>query len=291
MTIKNLKTLIYLVITGIIINGCKTTKPSSGKPSSGNTNTETKVRIETTKGDMVVVLYNETPLTRDNFIKLVKEKFYDSTLFHRVIQGFMIQGGDPQSKKAAPSVMLGNGDVGYTIPAEIRPDLYHKKGALACARTGDNVNPSKASSGCQFYIAQGKVYTDAELNQMEDRQNMGVKQQIFTTIIDKPENAQLKQKFIQYQQQSNIDSLRALAATIEPQIDSIYAKSPKFTYSPEQRKAYTTIGGVPHLDGQYTVFGEVVEGLNIVDSIAAVKTGSGDRPIQDVRILSMKIVK
>ena len=120
---------------------------------------------------------------------------------------------------------------------------------------------------------------------------MGVKQQIFTTIIDKPENAQLKQKFIQYQQQSNIDSLRALAATIEPQIDSIYAKSPKFTYSPEQRKAYTTIGGVPHLDGQYTVFGEVVEGLNIVDSIAAVKTGSGDRPIQDVRILSMKIVK
>jgi len=286
MTIKNLKTLIYLVITIVFINGCKTTKPSSG-----NANTETKVRIETTKGDMVVELYNETPLTRDNFIKLVKDKFYDSTLFHRVIQGFMIQGGDPQSKKAAPGVMLGNGDVGYTVPAEIRPDLYHKKGALACARTGDNVNPSKASSGCQFYIAQGKVYTDAELTQMEDRQNMGVKQQIFTSIINKPENAQLKQKFIQYQQQSNIDSLRALAATLEPQIDTIYAKSPKFAYTPEQRKTYTTIGGVPHLDGQYTVFGEVIEGLNIVDSIAAVKTGPGDRPVQDVRILSMKIVK
>ena len=114
--------------------------------------------------------------------------------------------------------MLGNGDVGYTVPAEIEPDLYHKKGALACARTGDNVNPSKASSGCQFYIAQGKVYTDAELNQMEDRQNMGLKQQIFTTIIDKPENAQSKQKFIKYQHQSNIDSLRALAATLEPKL-------------------------------------------------------------------------
>ncbi len=282
MKLKNFKSA---VISGIVL--ISLTSAVALKPGDK----ETKVRIHTTKGDMVVELYNETPLTRDNFIKLVKQKFYDSTLFHRVIQGFMIQGGDPGSKKAAPGVMLGNGDVGYTVPAEIRPDLYHKKGALACARTGDNVNPSKASSGCQFYIAQGKVYTDAELTQMEDRVNMGTKQQIFSTIIDKPENAALKQKFIQYQQQSNIDSLRALAATIEPQIDSIYAKSPKFAYTPEQRKVYTTIGGVPHLDGQYTVFGEVIQGLNIVDSIAAVKTGPSDRPAQDVRILSMEIVK
>lgn len=282
MIVKNLKTAI---ISGIVL--ISLTSAISLKPGQK----ETKVRIHTTKGDIVVELYNETPLTRDNFIKLVKEKFYDSTLFHRVIQGFMIQGGDPQSKKAAPGVMLGNGDVGYTIPAEIRPDLFHKKGALACARMGDNVNPSKASSGCQFYIVQGKVYTDAELNQMEDRMNMGIKQQIFTSIINKPENAALKQKFIQYQQQSNIDSLRALASSIEPQIDSIYAKTPKFSFSPEQRKAYTTIGGTPHLDGNYTVFGEVIEGLNVVDSIAAVKTGPGDRPIQDVRILSMEIVK
>jgi peptidylprolyl isomerase len=282
MKIKNLKTAIISSIVLISLTSATTLEPGAKM---------TKIRIHTTKGDMVVELYNETPLTRDNFIKLVKRKFYDSTLFHRVIQGFMIQGGDSTSRKAAPGVMLGNGDVGYTIPAEIKPDLFHKKGALACARTGDNVNPLKASSGCQFYIAQGKVYTNDELNQMEDRQNMGIKQQIFTTIISKPENAALKQKFIQYQQASNIDSLRALAATIEPQIDSIFAKSNKFAYTPEQRKAYTTIGGVPHLDGEYTVFGEVVEGLNVVDSIAAVKTGTADRPVQDVRILSMEIIK
>ncbi len=282
MKIKNLKTVIISGIVLISLTAAKTLEPGQ---------VETKIRIHTNKGDMVVELYNETPQTRDNFIKLVKTKFYDSTLFHRVIQGFMIQGGDPQSKHAVSGVMLGNGDVGYTVPAEIKPDLFHKKGALACARTGDDVNPSKASSGCQFYIAQGKVYSDAELTQMEDRMNFGIKQQIFTTIISKPENAELKKKFMDYQNKSEIDSLRALAATIEPQIDSIYAKSTKFSYSPEQRKAYTTIGGVPHLDGNYTVFGEVIQGLNIVDSIAAVKTGPGDRPVQDVRILSMEILK
>lgn len=282
MAIKNLKTAIISGLVLISLTSANTFKPGEK---------ETKVLIHTTKGDIVVELYDETPQTRDNFIKLVKNKFYDSTLFHRVIQGFMIQGGDPQSKKAAPGVILGNGDVGYTVPAEIHPDLFHKKGALACARTGDDVNPTKASSGCQFYIVQGKVFTDAELNQMQDQMNMGLKQQIFTSIINKPENAGLKQRFITYQQKSNVDSLRALANTIEPQIDSIYNKSPKFTFSAEERKAYTTIGGTPHLDGNYTVFGEVTQGLNIVDSIAAVKTGPGDRPVQDVRILSMEIVK
>jgi peptidylprolyl isomerase len=282
MAIKNLKTALISGLVFISLTSANTFKPGEK---------ETKVLIHTTKGDMVVVLYNETPQTRDNFIKLVKGKFYDSTLFHRVIQGFMIQGGDPKSKNAASGVQLGNGDVGYTVPAEIHPDLFHKKGALACARTGDDVNPTKASSGCQFYIVQGKVFTDAELNQMQDQMNMGLKQQIFSSIINKPENAGLKQRFIGYQQKSNIDSLRALANTIEPQIDSIYNKSPKFTFSDEERKAYTTIGGTPHLDGNYTVFGEVTQGLNIVDSIAAVKTGPGDRPVQDVRILIMEIVK
>ncbi len=286
MKIKILQTLIFSVAATLFIDGCKTSKPSSN-----TMNAETKILIKTTKGNITVKLYNETPLTRDNFIKLVKEKFYDSTLFHRVIQGFMIQGGDPTSKKAAHGVMLGNGDPGYTVPAEIRPDLFHKKGALACARTGDDVNPTKASSGSQFYIAQGKVYSDAELTQMEQRVQMSDKQKIFSALINKPENAELKATFIRYQNESNIDSLRALAATIEPQIDTIYAKSPHFAYTAEQRKAYTTIGGVPHLDGEYTVFGEVVDGLNIVDSIAAVKTGPADRPVQDVRILDMEIVK
>lgn len=286
MKAKILKTLIFSIAAMVFMGSFETVNPTSGNQSAG-----TKIQIKTTKGDIIVELYDETPLTRDNFIKLVNKKFYDSTLFHRVIQGFMIQGGDPGSKHAAPGVILGNGDVGYTIPAEIRPDLFHKKGALACAREGDNVNPSKASSGCQFYIVQGKVYTDAELNQMEAMRNMGIRQQIFSTLINKPENAALKQKFITYQKRNEIDSLRALAGTLEPQIDTIYAHTPKFTFSPEQRKAYTTIGGTPHLDGNYTVFGEVIQGLNIVDSIAAVKTGPGDRPIQDVRILSMKVIE
>lgn len=251
---------------------------------------ETEVKIHTTMGDIVVKLYNETPKTRDNFIKLVKDKFYDSTLFHRVIQGFMIQGGDPNSKNAKPGVMLGNGDAGYTVPAEFVPGLFHKKGVLATARQGDNVNPTKASSGCQFYIVQGKVFRSGEMDTMEQRANFGIKQQIFTKIISEPKNAQLKAKFIRYQNQSNIDSLQALTKTIEPEIDSIYDKTPKFSFTPEERKAYTTVGGTPQLDNNYTVFGEVVEGIDIVDKIAAVKTDKADRPVEDVRVLSMEIV-
>ncbi len=285
---KILKTLIFSVITLVTVNSCVAQK---GNKKSVKKDGETKVLIKTTKGNILVKLYDETPLTRDNFIKLVKQKYYDSTLFHRVIQGFMIQGGDPQSKKAKPGVMLGNGDIGYTVPAEFRPDLFHKKGALACARNGDEVNPTKASSGCQFYIAQGKVYKDSELTMMEERINMGLKQQIFSKLIEKPENHDLKMKFVKFQNESNIDSLRALAAKIEPEIDTIYSKTPKFKYSDEQRKAYTTIGGVPHLDGNYTVFGEVLEGLEVIDAIASVKTGPADRPVEDVRIISMEFVK
>ena len=203
----------------------------------------------------------------------------------------MIQGGDPNSKKAPADVMLGNGDVGYTVPAEIVPGLFHKKGALATARQGDQVNPSKASSGCQFYIVQGKKFRNGELDTMEERANFGIKQQIFTKIISKPENTELKRKFIKYQNESAIDSLQALTKTIEPQIDSIYAKTDKFKFTPEERAAYTTVGGTPQLDNNYTVFGEVIEGLDIVDKIAGVKTNQADRPLTDVRILSAEIVK
>lgn len=251
---------------------------------------ETKIKIRTTMGDIVVKLYNQTPKTRDNFIKLVKGHFYDSTLFHRVIQTFMIQGGDPNSKKAKEGAMLGNGDAGYTVPAEFVPGLFHKKGALATARQGDQVNPTKASSGCQFYIVQGKKFTNGALDTMEQRMNFGIKQQIFTKIIGMPQNAALKKKFIQFQNESNIDSLQALTKTIEPMIDSLYDKADKFKFSSEERKAYTTVGGTPQLDNNYTVFGEVVKGIKILDKIAAVKTDKNDRPVQDVRILSMKIL-
>jgi len=252
---------------------------------------ETEVAINTTMGRIVVKLYNQTPKSRDNFIKLVNKKFYDSTLFHRVIQTFMIQGGDPVSRHAAAGTMLGNGDAGYTVPAEFVPSLFHKKGALAMARQGDDVNPTKASSGCQFYIVQGKVYTDAELDMYEQRVNMGQKQKIFTDLISRPEYASAKKRFIQYQNDNNIDSLRGMSQKFEPLIDSVYKTVNHFSFTSEERKAYTTVGGAPHLDGNYTVFGEVTEGLDVVDKIAAVKVDGNSRPLEDVRILSMEIVK
>ena len=209
---------------------------------------ESKVRIETSQGIIVVKLYNETPLHRDNFVKLVKERFYDGVLFHRVIADFMIQGGDPDSKTAKPNASLGNGDVGYTIPAEFKTSaIYHKKGALAAAREGDGVNPQKASSGCQFYIVEGKTFTDAELSTMEAG------------------------KIARY----GINSLN----------DST------FRFSAEARAVYRTRGGTPHLDGNYTVFGEVTEGIDVVEKISKVKTNASDRPVEDVRVITMKMIK
>jgi cyclophilin family peptidyl-prolyl cis-trans isomerase len=195
----------------------------------------TKVIIETSKGDITVMLYDETPVHRDNFIKLVESDFYDGVLFHRVISSFMIQGGDPESKDAPAGKALGNGGPGYTLPAEIVPKYFHKKGALAAARTGDQTNPQRRSSGSQFYIVQGKTYTDMQLDSME--------KQMFTTFSD------------------------------------------------AQRDAYATIGGVPQLDAQYTVFGEVIEGLEIIDIIAAVEKGANDRPVADVKVIKMTVVK
>ena len=209
---------------------------------------EPKVRIETSQGVIVVKLFNETPMHRDNFVKLVKDKFYDGVLFHRVIADFMIQGGDPDSKTAKPNASLGNGDVGYTIPAEFKtPAIYHKKGALAAAREGDGVNPQKASSGCQFYIVEGKTFTDAELSTMEAG------------------------KIARY----GINSLN----------DST------FRFSAEARAVYRTRGGTPHLDGNYTVFGEVTEGIDVVEKISKVKTNASDRPVEDVRVITMKMIK
>lgn len=184
------------------------------------------VRISTDKGDCIIMLYNQTPLHRDNFLKLAKDKFYNGTLFHRVIQNFMIQGGDPDSRNAVSGAVLGEGDVGYQVPAEFRDSLFHKKGVLAVAR--DN-NPEKASSGCQFYIVQGKTYTDEQL-------------------------------------------------------DAIETKRLQFKLPESHRAVYKTLGGSPHLDRNYTAFGEVVQGLALVDSIAVMKTDEKDRPVTDVKM-------
>ncbi|HYM95169.1 MAG TPA: peptidylprolyl isomerase [Chitinophagaceae bacterium] len=197
------------------------------------------VLLETNYGDIIIRLSDSTPLHRDNFLKLVKTHYYDSVLFHRVIKNFMIQAGDPESKNAEPGQPLGNGGPDYTIPAEFRKTLFHKKGVIAAARMGDDVNPTRASSGSQFYIVQGKIFTDAGL--------------------DSVETYRLKRKI-----------------------------------PPEQREVYKTIGGTPHLDQNYTVFGEVVKGLDVVDKIASVQTSRGvdrDRPLQDVRITKAKLIK
>jgi peptidyl-prolyl cis-trans isomerase B (cyclophilin B) len=198
------------------------------------------VLIQTTMGDIVVRLSDSTPLHRDNFLKLVKKKFYDSVLFHRVMQDFMIQGGDPNSRSAKPGQPLGNGSPGYTIPAEFRTSLFHKKGMLAAARTPDNVNPQKASSGSQFYIVKGRIFTDGGLDSTETYRLNG----------------------------------RKIPLT--------------------QREAYKSIGGSPHLDQSYTVFGEVVSGLDTVDKIAAVEVSKGqdlNRPKENVRLIRTKLVK
>ena len=194
----------------------------------------TTVLISTSFGDMVVELYNETPQHRDNFIKLVRERFYDGTLFHRIIPNFMIQGGDPDSKGAAPNVQLGNGGPGYTIPAEFVDGLFHKKGVLAAARLGDAVNPKKESSGSQFYLVQGQVYSEEKLRSFELRSGK--------------------------------------------------------TYNEEQTKTYGSIGGTPHLDGAYTVFGEVVKGLDVIELIANQKRDKNNRPLKDVE-MSISIIK
>lgn len=249
---------------------------------------DTIVLIHTTQGDMKVRLYKETPLHRANFIKLVNQGFYDSLLFHRVIKQFMIQGGDPDSKNAQPGAQLGMGGTGYTIPAEINNNFFHKKGALAAARQGDEVNPKRESSGCQFYIVQGQQFAASDMEMLEARMNQGLKQQKFSEIISRPENESMKYRFIRFQQNRMSDSMQAIISIIEPQIaKELEGKLTKL--SDEKKNVYSTIGGTPHLDGSYTVFGEVVEGLEVIDKIAAIEVQQGDRPVSDIK-MSMKLI-
>ncbi|MCQ2292001.1 MAG: peptidylprolyl isomerase [Bacteroidales bacterium] len=230
-----------ILLSIITLNACsaqkdkkskKKTKAMTEAASEVTKEKMTEVLIETSMGNIQIALYNETPQHRDNFIKLVKENYYDGVLFHRIIKGFMIQTGDPDSKDAKPGQMLGAGGPGYRIPAEINPNLIHRRGAVAAAR--DN-NPQKASSGSQFYIVDGTVYPTSQLVSMCQRYG------------------------------------KALTA--------------------EQEKVYTTIGGAPWLDGEYTVFGQVVSGMEVVDKIAAAQKNANDRPLEDIKIISVKIVE
>lgn len=257
-------------------------------PGQG-TDEETLVVISTDKGEITLKLYDDTPLHRDNFIKLAGSGFFDSTLFHRVIKTFMIQGGDPDSKKAVSGVELGEGGPGYDIPAEILPNHYHRRGVLAAAREDDKNNPKRLSSGSQFYIVQGKVFTDQEMDMLEKEQNSLTKQRIFVNIMDNPANLGLRNQFFSPDAKKDSVHFRFLLDTLNKMIDAEYGPLPKFLVSQEQRKIYKTIGGAPKLDGKYTIFGEVISGMEVVDAIADEKTDKNDRPLNDVR-MNIKIV-
>ncbi len=237
-------------------------------------------RIETNFGDITIKLYNKTPLHRDNFEKLVTENFFEDILFHRVINNFMIQGGDPDSKNAKFGDFLGEADCGYNIPAEFNDSLFHKKGVIAAAREGDKINPKKESSGSQFYIVQGKVFTDNQLDSLEISINKNIKESLYKKYFSIEEN-----KAFDKGEDINYESIITIVKVkVKQDIDSIGKyKIPEF-----KRKYYRTIGGTPHLDGNYTVFGEIINGLEIVDKIASVKTDKNDRPIVDIK---MKITK
>jgi cyclophilin family peptidyl-prolyl cis-trans isomerase len=239
---------------------------------------EIKVQIETEYGIIKIKLYNETPLHRDNFIKLTKEGFYTDLLFHRVIKGFMIQGGDPQSKSAEAGKQLGGGDLGYTIPAEINPKFFHRRGVLAAARMGDQVNPEKRSSASQFYIMQGKVFRPGELDSLQTKlqgsRTMAMFQARLKTI--EPEMNKLGAEGKQDEMMARFNSLKS-------EVEAEAAKLPPITFSEEQKKAYTTVGGYPSLDNNYTIFGEVLEGMDVVDKITGEAVDQFNRPQKDIK--------
>lgn len=281
--------LAFLLITASFIISCGSTKE---KESTVEKSAEKNMfLIETEFGNMKVKLYDETPLHRDNFTKLVADSFYNDLLFHRVIKGFMIQGGDPNSKNAKPGQTLGNGNVGYTIPAEFNKKFIHKKGALAAARTGDGVNPQKASSGCQFYIVDGSDVGAPQLKSAISRKEGSKKRSLGTQVMNDPNNQVLKNSFIRARQLGLKDSIDYYGMQIQSIIDSLFLEQNgnAFSYSPEQIAVYDSVGGTPALDWDYTVFGEVVEGLNIIDSIAMQKTDRRDRPVADVKMTIKKL--
>jgi len=243
-----------------------------------------KVKMYTTLGDIVLELYDDTPLHRDNFLKLMNEGYYDGVLFHRVIKDFMIQTGDPDSKNAAPEQMLGSGGPDYTIEAEFRyPERFHKRGALAAARTGDQVNPERRSSASQFYIVTGNTYTPEQLQQIEQRLVNSQYDTYFGNLarMHREEIVSMRQAG----DKASMDSLQ------EKLYNQTMSECHPAKMSERIKEIYTTIGGTPHLDGQYTVFGEVIEGMDVVDKIQNMETGAGDRPKEDIRVLKMEVLK
>lgn len=253
--------------------------------SSAKKSKETVVLINTEFGEIKVKLYDDTPEHKNNFLKLVNEGFYNDLLFHRVINNFMIQGGDPDSKDAPAGKQLGSGSPGYTIPAEINSKYFHKKGVLAAARQGGPSNPEKRSSGSQFYIVHGEVFTDGKLDTMEMSLNSRAKNELM-----KEKFTAASEEMNAFQSNNDRDGFNIRMAELRAEVDSLFETQDKFVFTPEQREVYTTVGGYPSLDGEYTVFGEVIEGLDVLDKIAAVETDQRNRPLVDVK-MQMTLVK
>lgn len=246
----------------------------------------TRLKIKTTEGDIVIRLYDETPRHRDNFLKLAKNGYFNGTLFHRVIKDFMIQGGDPDSKNAPKGKILGTGGPDYTIPAEfVYPRYFHKRGTLSAARTGDEVNPDRESSGSQFYIVWGKIYKPAELKQMERQMAMQQEQEVFNLLAKEH-----REEIMEFRRKRDQAGLQTLQEQLIEETKKICRQKGKPTFTTEQTEAYTTVGGTPFLDNQYTVFGEVEEGINVVERIQNRKTDRNDRPTEDVKVESIAIL-
>jgi len=279
---KFIFTYIALFSIVFLFNQCK----NSEKLPKGDI-----VHIQTTLGEVVIKLYDDTPKHRDNFKKLASEGYFNGMLFHRVIKEFMIQAGDPNSKTAKKGEQLGSGGPGYTIDAEFDPKLYHKRGAVCAARQGDQVNPEKKSSGSQFYIVVGKKYTDEELDMIENQSEAQLLMPYVKEYLQDPKNEEVLKEIQEKNMAGDREGLDSLLQAVTDKVAKKHPKVNPLKFTKEQRETYKTIGGTPFLDGNYTVFGEVIKGMDIVDKIANVKTDKNDRPLEDVKIISMKVKK
>lgn len=270
---KKFKALYFFLLIGLVLYGCTSTSEPAGN--------DYLVTIKTSYGDMVAILYDETPKHKENFIKLAKEHYFDSLLFHRTIEGFMIQGGDPDSKHAVPGQQLGMGGPGYTVDAEFNPKFFHEKGALSAARLPDDMNPYKESSGSQFYIVQGRIIPTSEANGI--RINQVQLNAAFQQILQNPANQPLIDSLNQLYMTGDMVAYTKKVYSLVPRLEKqtgmkIYKDVPEGVI-----ETYATVGGAPHLDGDYTVFGKVIGGLEVIDKIAALPR-NGERPIEDVRM-------
>src|SRR6056297_600514 len=271
ITMKKVFIVVFLVI--LFTNACDIPIKKEKKT--------TLYKIETEYGDMIFKLYDQTPLHKKNFKKLIEQNYFDGLLFHRVIEDFMIQGGDPDSRNAKPGEMLGNGGPGYTIPAEFVDTIFHKKGVIAAAREGDDVNPEMRSAGSQFYIVQGKVFSDEDIKKVENRINASRLNKLITKYIK-----EAKEKA--YETGGTID-YQVIVREARKKAEKQFKKEGMYKIPDYKRKVYQTIGGTPHLDEAYTVFGEVIEGLEVIDKIAAVETDENNRPVKNIKMTIKKL--